>query len=105
MAVVDHFGVVTLLDRATGRLRWQHDVARALLQTRVILTEGRVVFGTYSGEVFVLARRGGRVVAGLDVAGLGGYPVALLRAPWPGPARLLSALRSGAWRVELRTIP
>ena len=34
VAVVDHFGVVTVLDRATGRLRWQHDLARVVLQTR-----------------------------------------------------------------------
>ena len=105
VAVVDHFGVVTVLDRATGRIRWQHDVARALLQTRVMLTEGRVVFAADSGEVFVLARRGGSIVARLDVARLGGYPVALLGAPWRGPARLLTALRADAWRVELRTIP
>ena len=69
------------------------------------LTADRVVFSANSGEVFVLARRGGRVVARLDVADLGGYPVALLRAPWRGPARLLAALRYDAWRVELRRIP
>ena len=28
VAVVDHFGVVSLLDLATGRIRWQHDLAR-----------------------------------------------------------------------------
>ena len=92
-------------DLATGRRHWQHDFARALLQTRVTLTAGRVVFGANSGEVFVLARRGGRVIDRLDVTRLGGYPVALLRAPWRGPARLLTALRSDAWRVDLRTIP
>ncbi len=105
VAVVDHFGVVTLLDLASGRRTWEHDLARALLQTRVTLTAGRVALGADSGEVFVLARRGGRVVARLDVARLGGYPVALLRVPWRGPARMLTALRSDAWRVELRRIP
>ena len=44
VAVVDHFGVVTVLDPATGRLRWQHDLADVLVATRVVLTAapGRV---------------------------------------------------------------
>ncbi len=105
VAVVDHFGVVTLLDRATGRLRWQHDLARAVLQTRVVLTGDRVAVAANSGEVFVLGRRDGRIASRLDADRLGGYPVALLRAPWRGPPRLLVALRATAWAVELRRLP
>src|SRR5205823_1403019 len=38
VVVVDHFGVVSLLDPATGQLRWQHDLAHALLDTTMALT-------------------------------------------------------------------
>jgi outer membrane protein assembly factor BamB len=105
VAVVDHFGVVSLLDLATGRIRWQHDLARALIATRMALTARRVVFSSFSGEVFVLDRADGRLVTRLGRERLGGYAVALRRAPWGPPARLLVALRVDAWRVDLRRIP
>jgi len=105
VAVVDHFGVVSLLDLATGRIRWRHDLAHALIATRMVLTPRRVVFSSFSGEVFVLDRADGHLVARLGRHRLGGYAVALRRAPWGRPARLLVALRLGAWRVDLRRIP
>ena len=70
-----------------------------------MLTGDRVVFAANSGELFVLARRDGRMAARLDADRLGGYPVALLRVPWRGPPRLLAALRAAAWAVELRRVP
>ncbi len=105
VAVVDHFGVVSLLDLATGRIRWQHDLAHALIATRMALTPRRVVFSSFSGDLFVLDRADGHLVARLGRDRLGGYAVALRRAPWGPPARLLVALRLGAWRVDLRRIP
>jgi hypothetical protein len=63
------------------------------------------VFTSYSGDLFVLDRADGRLVADLGRRRLGGDPIALRRAPWGPPARLLVALRLGAWRVDLRRIP
>jgi outer membrane protein assembly factor BamB len=105
IAVVDHFGVASLLDLETGRIRWQHDLARALLGTRVVLSGRRVVFSSFSGDVFVLDRADGRLIARLGRHRLGGYAVALRRPPWGPPARLLIALRVDAARVDLRPIP
>jgi outer membrane protein assembly factor BamB len=105
VAVVDHFGVVTLIDPTTGHVRWRHDLARPLLATRMGLSARRVVFSDFSGTVFVLDRADGRVVSRLGARRLGGYPVALRQVPWRGRPRLLTALRYDAWRVDLRTIP
>lgn len=105
VVVVDHFGVVSLLDLATGRLRWQHDLASALLRTRLDLTPSRVVFSSFSGDVFVLDRRDGALVAQLGRRRLGGYTVATLRPRWRGARGLLVALRLDTWGVQLRRLP
>jgi len=105
VAVIDHFGVVSLLDRQSGRLLWQHDLARALLQTRVSLTRDRVVVTSFSGDVFVLDRHDGHTVARWGWRRLDGYPVATLRPAWRGPDRLLVALRLREWAVQLRVLP
>ncbi len=105
VVVVDHFGVVTLLDLETGELRWRHDTGYALLETRMSLTRRRVVFRSFSGDLFVLARADGRVVARIGPRRLGGYPVEALVPPWPGPERLLVALRLESHRVDLRELP
>ena len=62
VAVVDHFGVVTVLDPETGQLRWQHDLADVLIATRVVLAGNRVAFTSYAGVLHVLDRRDGHVV-------------------------------------------
>ena len=103
--MVDHFGVVSVLDLATGRLRWQRDLADALIATRVTLTSRRVAFTSYAGVLYVLDQRDGHLVARLAPERLGGLPVATLRAPWRGPARLLVALRLRDWGVQLRRLP
>jgi outer membrane protein assembly factor BamB len=109
VAVVDHFGVVSVLDPATGRLRWRHDLAHALLETRVALTPARVTFTSFSGDLFVLDRSRGRLVERLGPRQLGGYPTATASAPWPGQGRgrgrLLVALRLQTWGVQLRRLP
>jgi len=105
VVVVDHFGVVSLFSLATGKLRWEHDLARALLGTRMTLTPGRVTFVSFSGDVFVLDRRTGRLLARLGPRKLGGYPVSTLQAPWKGPDRLLIGLRMLTLGVQLRRLP
>ena len=105
VVVVDHFGVVTLLDLATGALRWRHDIEYALIDTQMPMTPQRIVFRSFSGDVFVLARADGHLVAQYSPEDLGGYPIATVRPPWPGPARLLVALRFDSSRVDLRAIP
>jgi outer membrane protein assembly factor BamB len=105
VVVVDHFGVVTLLDLATGALRWRHDVEFALIDTQMPLTPRRVVFRSFSGDVFVLDRADGHLVARYDPHDLGGYPIATVRPPWPGPVRVLVALRYDTARLDLRPLP
>jgi outer membrane protein assembly factor BamB len=105
VAVVDHFGVVSLLDLITGRLRWQHDVAHALIETRVALTPDRVAFVSFSGDLFVLDRRTGRLLARMGPRHLGGYPASTIHAPGRDPNRLLVALRMLSWKVQLRRLP
>lgn len=105
VAVVDHFGVVSVLDLTTGKFRWQHDLAYALDSTRMALSPTRVTFRSSSGDVFVLNRRTGRLIARLGPRKLGGYPVSTLQAPWKGPDQLLIALRMLTWGVQLRRLP
>jgi len=104
VAVVDHFGVVTVLDVATGRLRWQHDLADVLLATRVVLTGRRVAFTSYAGVLHVLDRRDGHVVQTLAPDRLGGLPVAIARAPWRRGGGVLVAVRLRDWGVQLRRL-
>ncbi len=105
VVVVDHHGVVSMLDVATGELRWQHDVQFALIDTQMPLTGSRVVFRSFSGDVFVLARDDGHVVARYTAEDLGGYAIATVLVPWPGPARILVALRYDTARLDLRRLP
>jgi outer membrane protein assembly factor BamB len=98
VAVVDHFGVVSVLDPRTGRLRWQRDLADVLLATRVVLTDDRVAFTSYAGVLYVLDRRDGHVVRTLGPGSLGGLPVAIA----PHGNGVLLALRLRDWGVQLR---
>ncbi len=104
VAVVDHFGVVTVLDPATGRLRWQRDLADVLVATRVVLTPHRVALTSYAGVLHVLDRRDGRVVQRLGPARLGGLPVATAPFPHGRGSGVLVALRLHEWGVQLRTL-
>ncbi len=72
--MVDHFGVVTVLEPTTGRLRWQHDLADVLIEARVVLTADRVAFTSYAGVLHVLDRRDGHEIQALPPARLGGAP-------------------------------
>jgi outer membrane protein assembly factor BamB len=106
VALVDHLGTVVLVDRASGRLRWQRALDRGVLSTRVFLTRRRVVLTTSMSEVWVLDRRSGRVLAHERARELGGVPFAVVVARWPGRARVLVALRlARPFRVEARPLP
>jgi outer membrane protein assembly factor BamB len=100
VAVVDHFGVVTLIDPSTGRIRWQHDLADVLLDTRVVLTDRRVAFTSYRGVLHVLDRRDGHEVQRLGPGRLGGLPVAVAQRG----SGVLLALRLRDWGVQLRRL-
>jgi outer membrane protein assembly factor BamB len=102
VAVVDHFGVVTVLDAASGRIRWQHDLADVLVATRVGLTGHRVAFTSYAGVLHVLDRRDGHVVSRIEPGRLGGLPVAT--ASFPRGAGLLLALRLRDRGIQLRRL-
>jgi outer membrane protein assembly factor BamB len=105
VAVVDHFGVVSTFDLASGKLRWQHDLADVLLETRVMLAGHRVALTSYTGVLYVLDERDGHLVARVTPERLGGLPVATVRSPQPGRARLLVALRLRDWGVQCRRLP
>jgi len=108
VAVVDHFGVVTLLDPDTGRRRWQHDLADVVLATRVVLTRNRVAFTSYAGVLHVLDRHDGHVVQSVEPRRLGGLPAAIAASPWSRRRQsggALLALRLHDWGVQLRRFP
>ena len=101
-AVVDHNGVVTLLDPATGAVRWQHDTDYLTIESRIALTAHRVVFTSFSGDLFALDRKSGRVVSQQNWRRLGGFPIAYGTVSWLPPDSLLVALREIApFRVEV----
>ena len=105
LVVVDHAGVVTMLDTATGHVRWQRDVEQFVLETRVSLTSRRVTFVDFSGDVFVLDRRSGRIVSGASAADLGGFVVTAETTPWPRHRGILLATRLASERLQLRRLP
>lgn len=100
VVVVDHFGVVSLLDPATGHLRWRRDLADVLVATRVALSGRRVAFTSYAGVLHVLDRRDGHSIDRIGPGRLGGLPVAIA----PRGDRVLLALRLRAWGVQLRRL-
>jgi hypothetical protein len=59
----------------------------------VSLTDRRVVFTSFSGDLFVLDRASGKLVSDTDAKALGGYPITTVVTPWPHAAGVLVALR------------
>jgi outer membrane protein assembly factor BamB len=99
VAIVDHFGTVTLLDVDDGRVRWQSPLEEPLLDANVLVTETAVVLKTYHGNVVVLDRGTGRV---LEREYPGGYSAGVALAG----GRLLVALRlTEPGRVVARPAP
>jgi outer membrane protein assembly factor BamB len=56
---VDHFGTVTALEAASGRIRWQRSGDWALLDTQVAIGERSVVFHDFNGHLVTLDRATG----------------------------------------------
>jgi outer membrane protein assembly factor BamB len=104
LVVIDQLGRVTALDPATGTPRWTRDLNRHVYVTRVVLLARRVVVTTLSGELFVLDRVSGRVVARADIQDFGGRPV--LAAAFGRSNQILVSLRiTDPGRVQLRRVP
>jgi outer membrane protein assembly factor BamB len=99
VAVVDHFGTVTVLDTATGAVRARTELDEPVLHTTVLLGGRHLVLTTHQGAVVVLDRGSGR----LRYRGsLGGYPAGIARSG----ADLLVAVRLRTpGRVEAIPIP
>ncbi len=99
IAVVDHFGTVSVLDRTTGAVLEQIALDTPVLHTTVVLTEDAVVLTTYDGELVVADQETGRVLHRGDP---GGHPIATARS---GPyllvaLRLTDPGRVAAYRVH-----
>ena len=104
LVVVDRIGRVTAFDPVAGTLRWTRALNRRVIDTQVVLLPRRVVITTLPGELFVLDRVSGRVVAHADGRDFDGIPV--LAAPTRRPDRMLVALRlTEPGRVEMRRVP
>jgi outer membrane protein assembly factor BamB len=56
---VDHFGTVTALEAASGRIRWQRSGDWALLDTQVVIGERSVAFHDFNGHLVTLDRATG----------------------------------------------
>jgi hypothetical protein len=88
----------------SGALRWTRPLNVRVTDTRVVLLARRVVITALVGQVFVLDRAGGRVVAHADSRDFDGAP--LLAAPARRSDRMFVALRrSGPGTVEMHRVP
>ena len=94
IAVVDHFGGLTLLDARTGTVRHRIELEAPVLRTTVVLAADVAALTTYGGQLVVIDRRSGRVRHRLDP---GGYPAAIART---GPDLLVALRIRGPGRVE-----
>lgn len=105
VVVVDHFGTVTALDLADGRIRWQRPLGEPVLASRISLTRSRVVLTTHDGTITVLGRVDGRRVAGTSRHRLAGYPVGGLAVRWGGRPGWLTGLRLSNAGLALLRVP
>ena len=96
VAVVDHFGVVSLLDPVTGRLRCSATSPTCSSPPGSPSPGHRVAFTSYAGVLHVLDRRDGHVVQQLAPARLGGLPVPPGSQRGSGASSWPSACESGA---------
>ena len=97
--LLDGMGTVVAVDVASGAVRWRQETGRTLVDGRIGVTPGSVVFASYDDDLVVLDRADGRVRAAEPQRGV---PVDLA----PAGDRLVVALRLGApSRVEARPAP
>ena len=94
IAVVDHFGCLTVLGARDGRVRHRVELDAPVLRTTVVMAGDRAAVTTHGGDLVVVDLRSGRVRHRADP---GGYPAAVAAAG----TNLLVALRiRGPGRVE-----
>ncbi|MGQ0804260.1 MAG: PQQ-binding-like beta-propeller repeat protein [Actinomycetota bacterium] len=99
VAVVDHFGTLTVLDVTTGAVRARTELDEPVLHTTVVLGGEHVVLTTHQGAVVVVDRGSGRV---RYRGSLGGYPAAIARS---GPDLLVAVRLRDPGRVESIRLP
>jgi outer membrane protein assembly factor BamB len=97
--LLDGMGTVVAVDAGTGNLRWRQETGRTLVDGRLVVTPGAVVFASYDDELVVLDRVDGRIRVAEPQRGV---PVDLTTAA----DRLVVALRlASPSRVEARPEP
>ncbi|MEX1006214.1 MAG: PQQ-binding-like beta-propeller repeat protein, partial [Acidimicrobiia bacterium] len=101
--VIDRIGQVSAIDPVSGEPRWTRELRQRVFDTQVVLLPRRVVVTTLSGELFVLDRVSGRVVAHTDARRLNGLPIAVAHVGTGN--RVLVAYRlTEPGRVEMRRV-
>jgi len=99
VAVVDHFGTVTVVDADSGAVRAQTELGEPVLHTTVLVRQGTVALTTHPGNVVVVDPHSGRVRLR---AILGGYPAGIARS---GPDLLVALRLRDPGRVEAIPVP
>lgn len=106
LAIVDHFGLVTMLDAPTGKVRWQVRLGEGIFDAHLALVGRGVVIDERFFDVVVLERGSGRLLARRAHHGRGGIPLFMAPAPWaPAPSFLLAWRLADPPRLELRASP
>jgi outer membrane protein assembly factor BamB len=104
LVVADQMGQVSAIDPVSGTPRWTRPLKRPVFSTHIALLERRVALITLSGELYVLDRVSGRVVARGDMRAFGGLPA--VAVPFGSRNQVLVGLRlTDPGRVELRRVP
>jgi outer membrane protein assembly factor BamB len=75
VVLVDQHGLAFSIDPVSGAPRWTRDVGGRVLATQIVLLRRRVVLTTLDGDLVVLDRASGRVVARASPHDLGGLPL------------------------------
>ncbi len=94
VAVVDHFGTLTLLDRTSGAVLEQVELDAPVVHTTIVLTADAAVLTTYEGELVIVDPATGRIRSRGDP---GGYPAGIART---GPDLLVALRLTDPGRVE-----
>src|SRR5262249_29631055 len=91
VVLVDQHGLAFSIDPVSGKPRWTRDVGGRVLATQIVLLRRRVVLTPFDGELVVLDRTSGRIVARAGSHDLGGLP--LVAAATGSRTRVAVALR------------